>query len=66
MENLLEIFFLSKVPEFLHVAFKLMGKHCSVFFIKNLDRVHHWLKFYSIQVDSDGRNCHGMNGPFWS
>ena len=32
MENLPEIFFLSKVPEFLHVAFKLMGKQCSVFF----------------------------------
>ena len=34
MENLLEIFFSSKVPEFSHVAFKLMEKHCSVFFFR--------------------------------
>ena len=36
MENLLEIFFSSKVPEFSHVAFKLMEKHCSVFFFVGL------------------------------
>ena len=36
MENLLEIFFPSKVPEFSHVAFKLMEKHCSVFFFVGL------------------------------
>ena len=36
VENLLEIFFSSKVPEFSHVAFKLMEKHCSVFFFVGL------------------------------
>ena len=29
-------FFSSKVPEFSHVAFKLMTKHCSVFFFVGL------------------------------
>ena len=29
-------FFLSKVPEFSHVAFELMAKHCSVFFFVGL------------------------------